>query len=99
MTYQGVKALLAAALDGEPGWSNEAGTNCFAHEAAGVHVMIYSRDLVLALRDVPGEPVTKALGCRTTYHPAQAVAAVLEVARAVVAVRTAAAARTFPPEE
>lgn len=90
MSYHAVMPLLAAELRDDAGWRHVEGTNQFAHKATGVHIAVYARDVVLAFRDEPGRPATKALGTRTTLHPGRAVAAVVEVARALVAVRSRA---------
>lgn len=92
MNHFRVVGRLKEALDGEPGWDRPE-QHHFRHEATGVHVFVYGRDVALTFRDREGEPATKALGCRHSYYPEQAVAAVLEVARALVEVRTRVAAQ------
>jgi hypothetical protein len=85
-----VVRALEAALDGEPGWSRPE-PHRFQHEVADVDIFVFARDAVVVFdsaRPSRTRPETQAVGCRTTFHPAMAAATVLEVARALVAVRT-----------
>ena len=77
-----------------PGWSRPE-PHHFRHLAAQVDIFVYARDAVVAFGDRVGDLPTKAIGCRTTFFPGVAANTVLEVARALVAVRTAKPA----PEE
>lgn len=93
MNHFRVVARLRTALTGEPGW-DQPEQHHFRHRATGVHIFVYGRDVVLTFGDLDGATATKALGCRHAFYPERAVAAVLEVGRALVDVRSRAAAAT-----
>jgi hypothetical protein len=81
-----VRALETALAD-EPGWSRPA-PHHFRHVTADVDIFVYARDAVIAFDSNERDRLeTKAIGCKTTFFPAVAANTVLQVARALVAVR------------
>ncbi len=85
-----VVTVLAAALEDEPGWRRITADH-FRHDEAEVDILIYAHDAVVTFGATgPSRLKTQTVGCKTVFFPQVAAAAVLEVARALVAFRTPA---------
>jgi hypothetical protein len=94
-----VVRALEAALKDEPGWGRPE-PHRFQHAAADVDIFVFARDAMVVFDSrSPQRPVAQAVGCKTTFHPTIAANTVLEVARALVTVRTRTPAAPAPPEQ
>lgn len=82
---------IAEELAGDSGWERLP-EHHFRHPATGVHLMVYAASVSVVFGNETGHPYAKAVAARTAYFPATALAAVVEVARALVVVRSLALA-------
>lgn len=86
MNHRTVAAQLADELLGDKGWDRPL-EHHLRHEGTGVHVLVYGARVEIVFGAEPGHRYDKAVGTSTTYYPSTAIAAVLEVARALVFAR------------
>jgi hypothetical protein len=86
VNHQEVTLRLAAALNSEPGWERRL-EHHFRHLATGVDLTVYETEVAVIFGPI-GDRHSRTVSAGTNYFPADAVASVLEVARALVATRT-----------
>lgn len=93
MMHREVQEKVAAALVGQPGWQRPPRQDHhFEHPATDVHVLIYNTQIIVTFGRVGHRhSEVKSVVASTRYYPSLAIASSLEVARALVAVREAAA--------
>ncbi len=88
MNHKQVRAQLVKELGARPGWQQHPEQDHhFRHAETGVHILIYANELSVTFGPLPGQRYDKAVGAKTTHFPSLAIAAVLEVADALVEVR------------
>ncbi len=92
MMRQAVLERIARGLADEPGWDRLAGPQRFRHAATGVYIVVYGSEVAVVFGRDEVLRQEKAVCAKLAYYPGLAIASALEVARALVAQRLAAAA-------
>jgi hypothetical protein len=88
MNHKTIRQKLVKELAERPGWQQHPEQDHhFRHAETDVHILIYTTELLVAFGALPGQRYDKAVGAKTTHFPSLAIAAVLEVADALVEVR------------
>lgn len=86
MNHRQVAGKLAEQLLVDPGWDRPL-EHHLRHSQTGVHVQVYGARVEIVFGPGPHGLYDKAVGADTVYTPSTALAALVEVARALVLAR------------
>jgi hypothetical protein len=90
MNHHQMQDKLAERLAGRDGWEQHPKQPYhFRHVDAGVHIMVYATTVAVVFGPLEGQKFDKSVNASFTHFPALALDSMLEVAEALVAVRTA----------